>query len=130
VTLGLHAHRRYLDRAGAPIGRQMASARRAPDLVRVLPDAFALELGVWLAMREKLRTTAGCRVVFDGLAAGLRTDVDRPAGEIGRVIDVGMSPRKERALANGPTGTNGEMAGGSRPAAAASARERLQPRRE
>ncbi|HKN29191.1 MAG TPA: LysR family transcriptional regulator [Roseiarcus sp.] len=132
VTLGLHAHRTYLARAGAPrdvkdlrthsligfdretpairsmlqrapaldglrfalrtdsdtaqlmaikagfgIGVcQTALARRDRDLERVLPDAFALELGVWLAMHENLRSTPRCRAVFDGLAAGLKAHVD------------------------------------------------------
>lgn len=132
VTLGLHAHRRYLDRAGVPrtlkslqnysvigfdretpairdmrarlpgfesicfalrtdsdiahlmaikagfgIGVcQVALARREPDLARVLPGAFDLKLGVWLAMHEDLRSTPRCRAVFDGLAAALRTHVD------------------------------------------------------
>lgn len=127
IGLGLHAHRRYLERAGVPtrweeleghsligfdretpairsmakraggleramfalrcdsdlaqlaairagygIGIcQMALARRDPDLVRVLPDAFGLALGTWLAMHEDLRTSPRCRAVFDALAAGL-----------------------------------------------------------
>jgi DNA-binding transcriptional LysR family regulator len=132
VTLGLHAHRRYLARAGVPrnlqglqshsvigfdretpairsmrqrlpgfeairfalrtdsdiaqlraikagfgIGIcQVALARRDPELERVLPSAFALRLGVWLAMHENLRSTPRCRAVFDGLAAGLKTYLD------------------------------------------------------
>lgn len=133
VTLGLYAHRRYLDRSGEPrdlsslrahsivgydretpairamrkrapgldgirfalrtdsdiaqlmaikagfgIGIcQVALARRDPALERVLPDAFVLRLGVWLAMHENLRSTPRCRVAFDGLAAGLATHVDK-----------------------------------------------------
>jgi DNA-binding transcriptional LysR family regulator len=132
VTLGLHAHRRYLERAGVPrslkdlhghsvigfdretpairsmrervpglksirstlrtnsdlaqlaaieagcgIGIcQVALARRNRDLARVLPAAFELKLGVWLAMHENLRSTPRCRAVFDGLQAGLRSHVD------------------------------------------------------
>ena len=132
VTVGLHAHRDYLDRAGIPasvkalaghslIGwdqetpairamRDRASmadtlhfafransdiaqlrairagfgigfcqvglAQRDPTLVRVLQSAFALKLGVWLAMHENLRSTPRCRTVFDGLAADLATYVD------------------------------------------------------
>jgi DNA-binding transcriptional LysR family regulator len=132
VTLGLYAHRRYLDRAGLPrtlkslrnhsmigfdretpairsmrqrvpdfesirfalrtdsdiaqlmairagfgIGIcQAALARRDADLKRVLPAAFGLKLGVWIAMHENLRSTPRCRVVFDGLATGLMTHVD------------------------------------------------------
>lgn len=132
VTLGLHAHERYLARAGTPrrleelrdhcvigferetpairsmrrpvpgfehvrfalrtnsdiaqlraieagfgIGIcQVAIARREPELKRVLPGAFALKLGVWLAMHENLRSTPRCRATFDALAAGLKTHVD------------------------------------------------------
>ena len=132
VTLGLHAHRRYLDRAGRPrnlkslnehslIGYdretpairamrqrvpgfetirfalrtdsdiahlmaikagfgigicQVALGRRDPDLEHVLPTAFDLKLGVWLAMHEDLRSTPRCRAVFDGLAAGLKPHMD------------------------------------------------------
>ncbi len=50
---------------------QVGLAKQRPDLVRVLPDVFELELGMWLAMHENLRTTPRCRAVFDGLAAGL-----------------------------------------------------------
>jgi DNA-binding transcriptional LysR family regulator len=134
VTLGLYAHRRYLDRAGRPgtlddlqkhsligfdretpeirsmrerivqeldavhfafrtdsdiaalmairagfgIGIcQTALARRDADLEHVLPGAFQFKLGVWLAMHENLRSTPRCRAVFDGLAAGLSSHVDR-----------------------------------------------------
>lgn len=133
VTVGFHAHRRYLARAGTPrtlksleshtligfdketpairsmrrrvsnlddirfsirtdsdvaqlmaikaglgIGMcQVALARRDPDLEHVLPSAFSLKLGVWVAMHENLRSTPRCRAAFDGLVAGLRTHVDR-----------------------------------------------------
>jgi DNA-binding transcriptional LysR family regulator len=132
VTLGLHAHRRYLGRRGTPkriedlathdvigfdretpairsmlkrvprfdvtrfalrsnsdlaqlaairagfgIGVcQVALAKRDRDLVRVLPDAFELKLGTWLAMHENLRSTPRCRIVFDALAAGLAGHVE------------------------------------------------------
>ena len=131
VTVGLHAHRDYLARAGTPrtlealqkhsvigfdretpairairarlpgleavhfalrtdsdiahlmaikagfgIGLcQTALARQNPNLVRVLPSV-GLQLGVWLAMHENLRSTPRCRAVFDGLAAGLAKHVD------------------------------------------------------
>jgi DNA-binding transcriptional LysR family regulator len=52
-------------------GCQTALARRHPNLVHLLPDGFALKLGVWLVMHENLRGTPRCRAVFDGLAAGL-----------------------------------------------------------
>ena len=65
-------------KAGFGIGIcQAALARRDPGLERVLPDAFALELGVWLAIHENLRSTPRCRAVFDGLAAGLKAHVDQ-----------------------------------------------------
>lgn len=132
VTIGLHAHRAYLDRSGRPrtldglknhsligfdretpeirsmrqrvadletirfafradsdiaqlkalqagfgIGFcQVALARRSADLERVLPGAFQLKLGVWLAMHENLRLSPRCRVVFDALAAGLKSHCD------------------------------------------------------
>ncbi len=132
VSLGLHAHRLYLDRAGTPenfkklqdhsligfdhetpairsmrqrvpgfeamrfafrtdndiaqlmaikagfgIGIcQVALAKRDANLERVLPEAFNLKLGVWIAMHENLRSTPRCRVVFDALASGLKTHVD------------------------------------------------------
>jgi DNA-binding transcriptional LysR family regulator len=132
ITLGLHAHRRYLDRHGVPrrlldlhhhsvIGFdrptpvlrrmlaevpgyegvrfalrvdndvaqlaairagfgvgvcQTAMARRDPQLVRVLPTVFEFKLGTFLVMHENLRTTPRCRVVFDGLAEGLRGHLD------------------------------------------------------
>lgn len=127
VSLGLHAHKDYLERAGTPaslgdlaghsvIGfdretpaiRAMRSrvpgaetlryafradsdiaqwraikagfgvgicqvrlAKPDRDLVHLLPAAFELQLGVWLAMHENLRATPRCRAVFDGLASGL-----------------------------------------------------------
>jgi DNA-binding transcriptional LysR family regulator len=59
-------------KAGFGIGLcQVGLAKQEPDLVRLLPDSFDLDLGVWLAMHENLRTTPHCRAVFDGLAYGL-----------------------------------------------------------
>ncbi len=59
-------------KAGFGIGIcQVGIAKREPDLVRLLPASFDLELGVWLAMHENLRTTPRCRAVFDGLAFDL-----------------------------------------------------------
>jgi DNA-binding transcriptional LysR family regulator len=64
-------------KAGLGIGIcQVALARRDPDLEHVLPSAFGLKLGVWVAMHENLRSTPRCRAVFDGLVASLRTHVD------------------------------------------------------
>jgi DNA-binding transcriptional LysR family regulator len=127
IALGLHAHREYLERQGAPLDladlarhsvigfdrpspaiRAMAQrvpdfletpfalrtdsdlaqlaaieagfgvgicqiplARRNSGLVRLLPDALELSMGVWVAMHEDLRSTPRCRAVFDGLVAGL-----------------------------------------------------------
>lgn len=60
-------------RAGFGIGIcQTALAAREPRLVRVLPGAFELRLGMWLAMHEDLRATPRCRAVFDALAEGLK----------------------------------------------------------
>ncbi len=127
VTVGLHAHRSYLERRGAPASMdelrshdligfdhgtpairafvtrfptldrpafalrtdsdlaqlaairagfgigvcQVQVARRDPHLVRVLADAFGVDLGLWIVMHEDLKTDARCRTVFDALAAGL-----------------------------------------------------------
>lgn len=61
-------------RAGFGIGIcQAAIARREPDLVPVLPDAFALDLPVWIVMHEDLKASRRHRVVFDALVEGLRT---------------------------------------------------------
>jgi len=49
----------------------------ASGQVRVLPDAFEMKLGTWLAMHENLRTTMRCRATFDALAAGLEGYVER-----------------------------------------------------
>lgn len=59
-------------RAGCGIGVcQVGLARRDPDLVRVLPGAFSIELETWLAMHEDLRASRRCRAAFEALAAGL-----------------------------------------------------------
>jgi DNA-binding transcriptional LysR family regulator len=63
-------------RAGFGIGVcQTGLAARDPDLIRVLPDAFEMKLGTWLAMHENLRSTPRCRATFDALAAGLKAYV-------------------------------------------------------
>jgi DNA-binding transcriptional LysR family regulator len=60
-------------RAGFGIGVcQAGLAARDADLVAVLPDAFELKLGTWVAMHENLKSTPRCRATFDALAAGLR----------------------------------------------------------
>ncbi len=59
-------------RAGFGIGMcQVPIARRDPDLVRVLADAVAVELGLWIVMHEDLKTSARCRAVFDALSEGM-----------------------------------------------------------
>jgi len=59
-------------RAGYGVGGcQIGIARRDPELVRVLPRAFALPLETWLAMHEDLRASSRVRRVFDHLATGL-----------------------------------------------------------
>lgn len=64
-------------RAGAGIGFcQAPLARRAPGLVRLLPDTFSLHLDTWIAMHEDLRNSPRCRAVFDALAAGLQAYMD------------------------------------------------------
>ena len=59
-------------RAGFGIGMcQVPLAARDPSLVRVLPDVFSLDLGLWVVMHEDLKTSPRCRAVFDALAQGL-----------------------------------------------------------
>ena len=59
-------------RAGYGVGGcQVGIARRDPDLVRVLADAFAVPLEMWLVMHEDLRASPRVRLVFDQLARGL-----------------------------------------------------------
>ncbi|MGO9398064.1 MAG: LysR family transcriptional regulator [Xanthobacteraceae bacterium] len=59
-------------RAGVGIGGcQENIARRAPELVPVLPDAIQYALEVWLVMHEDLKATRRVRLLFDHLAAGL-----------------------------------------------------------
>ncbi|GGG07327.1 MULTISPECIES: LysR family transcriptional regulator [Rhizobium] len=128
IPIGLHAHRRYLERRGVPnsmealaghdlIGfdtetpaireiaqrypglsrsafalrvdsdvAQLAAIRAGfgigicqvpiaaadPDLVRVLPDGFNVDLETWVVMHEDLRGSACCRIVFDVLAEELK----------------------------------------------------------
>ncbi|MBE7184283.1 MAG: LysR family transcriptional regulator [Methylobacterium mesophilicum] len=59
-------------RAGSGIGVcQIAIARHDPDLVRILPDAFEIDLPLWIVMHEDLRSDPRCRAVFDAVAEGL-----------------------------------------------------------
>jgi DNA-binding transcriptional LysR family regulator len=59
-------------RAGVGVGGcQENIARRMPELVAVLPNAFHHALEVWLVMHGDLRATRRVRLLFDHLAAGL-----------------------------------------------------------
>lgn len=59
-------------RAGVGIGVcQVTLARRDPDLVHVLADAFAYEFGAWVVVHEDLRKVRRVRLVFDALVQGL-----------------------------------------------------------
>lgn len=59
-------------RAGLGIGGcQVGIARRDPDLVPVLPEAFSFDLEVWVAMHEDLKASLRMRLMFDHLATGL-----------------------------------------------------------
>ncbi|MET0288356.1 MAG: LysR family transcriptional regulator [Pseudoxanthomonas sp.] len=62
-----------LIRSGAGIGAcQALIAARDPQLVAVLPQAFALQLDAWVAMHEDLRSDAACLATFQALADGLQ----------------------------------------------------------
>ena len=66
-------------RAGLGIGVCQASvAHREQDLVRVLPDAVGMQLGLWVVMHEGLRNNARCKAVFTALVEGLATSAARP----------------------------------------------------
>jgi len=59
-------------RAGFGIGAcQVTIARRDPDLVPVLEDQFRLEMEIWVAMHEDLKTSRRMRLMFDWLVEGL-----------------------------------------------------------
>jgi DNA-binding transcriptional LysR family regulator len=59
-------------RAGAGVGAcQVPLALREPDLVRLLPEAFAHDLEIWIVMHEDLRSTKRVRIAFDHLAEAL-----------------------------------------------------------
>ena len=59
-------------RAGCGIGAcQIGIARRGPDLIPILPAAFALKLEIWIAMHADLRRSARCRVASEALTQGL-----------------------------------------------------------
>jgi DNA-binding transcriptional LysR family regulator len=125
VPVGLFAHRRYLERHGAPVrlepglagigfdrnvemlsalrdmqlpltrehfafrsdndlaqlaalragfgigGCQYGIARRDPDLIPVLNDAFRFDMEVWVAMHEDLKSSRRMRLMFDALVEGM-----------------------------------------------------------
>jgi DNA-binding transcriptional LysR family regulator len=59
-------------RAGFGVGAcQAPLARRDPDLLPVLEDAFDHRLEVWVAMHEDLKASRRMRLMFDALAEGL-----------------------------------------------------------
>jgi DNA-binding transcriptional LysR family regulator len=60
-------------RAGVGIGIcQTGLARENPDLVHILPKAFSIPLGTWVAMHESLKSSPRCRATFDVLVRGLQ----------------------------------------------------------
>lgn len=66
-------------RAGFGIGIcQEVLAARDTTLERVLPDAFAFDLPLWIVMHEDLRSNARYRAVFDALVEGLEPAVTMP----------------------------------------------------
>lgn len=59
-------------RAGFGIGICQCAIARREGLVPVLPEAFGLDLPVWIVMHEDLKTSARHRAVFDALVEGMR----------------------------------------------------------
>jgi DNA-binding transcriptional LysR family regulator len=60
-------------RAGYGVGAcQIGIALRDPNLVRVLPEAFAVPLETWLVMHEDLRASTRVRRAFDHIVEGLK----------------------------------------------------------
>lgn len=57
-------------RVGVGIG--VCHSVLSKGLIRVLPDAFAPEVGVWIVMHEDLRSSARQKTVFDALGEGLK----------------------------------------------------------
>jgi len=59
-------------RAGFGVGAcQAPIARRDPDLIPVLEDAFRYDLEYWVAMHEDLKSSRRMRAMFDWLVEGL-----------------------------------------------------------
>ncbi|WP_347557164.1 LysR family transcriptional regulator [Robbsia sp. KACC 23696] len=64
-------------RAGFGIGIcQCALAARTPNVIRILPDAFAWQMDTWIAMHENLRGSTRCMTVFNALADGLKAYIE------------------------------------------------------
>ncbi|QNA85689.1 LysR family transcriptional regulator [Sphingomonas sp. So64.6b] len=67
-------------RAGMGIGVcQVPLAAHYPALIRVLPDAFSIDLDTWVVMHEDLRTSTPVRAAFDALVAGLDAYLAQPS---------------------------------------------------
>ncbi len=67
-------------RAGLGVcGCQSPIAAREPDLVAVLPDAFALSLPMYVVMHEDLKSSRRTRLLFAALVAGLKAFLGPPA---------------------------------------------------
>ncbi|HTV29500.1 MAG TPA: LysR family transcriptional regulator [Xanthobacteraceae bacterium] len=60
-------------------GCQKRIAARDPDLVAVLPQAFRMELEMWLVMHEDLRASRRVRLLYDHLAEALAAHAGEPA---------------------------------------------------
>ena len=81
-------------RAGVGVGGcQDAIARRTPDLVPVLPNAFQMTLEVWLVMHRDLKTAPRVRLMFDWLAAGLTDYVKGRRQERGASLVIPGGPK-------------------------------------
>ena len=79
-------------RAGVGVGGcQDMIARRTPELIPVLPNAFQMTLEVWLVMHRDLKTAPRVRLMYDWLAAGLTDYVKgrRPERDASFVIPGG-----------------------------------------
>ena len=64
-------------RAGFGIGVAQVGLPGNARLRRLLPDAVAPTLPVWLVMHEDLRTSPRCRAAWDALAEGLAAHIAR-----------------------------------------------------
>jgi DNA-binding transcriptional LysR family regulator len=79
IRIGFYAHRDYLARYGMlrvsfGIGDcQEGIALREPSLVPVLCQSLGFKLEMWLVMHEDLRGSRRTRLLFEFLAAALKT---------------------------------------------------------